>query len=114
MSKYRQDMKIEKTEKVHNGLGLIEITHVLERNDCKSVSFIHDDLIEPKAEIGEHAHLKSEEIYFVLEGTGQIILDGKPFPINAGDISVCKKNHSHGIKNLGENKMRLLVIGLKN
>jgi mannose-6-phosphate isomerase-like protein (cupin superfamily) len=64
--------------------------------------------VAPNATIGEHAHADDEEIYFVLEGRGTIILDGKRFPIGPGDLAVTSAGHSHGLVN-GPAPMRLVV-----
>lgn len=106
-------MNLDKDKNVHNGRGIIEITHMINGNESKNIRFMHDDILEPKAEIGEHKHTKSEELYFIIEGNGTLILDGESYQVKSGDISLCKKGHSHGLKNGEEKTLRLLVIGLK-
>ncbi|MCG8585533.1 MAG: cupin domain-containing protein [Pirellulales bacterium] len=42
-----------------------------------------------------HYHKKLTEIYYVLEGTGEIELDGEQFPIQAGDSVLIKPGCRH-------------------
>lgn len=98
----------------HDGEGEIEASIVFQEGDLKyAISFMHDDIIPPGTSIGEHKHADSEEIYFIIEGHGVLILDGREFPVEAGDVSICHSGHSHGIKNNGNSPLRLIVIGLK-
>jgi len=55
--------------------------------------------LAPGSSVGEHAHPTSEELYLVLEGRGQGVLDGRRFPVAAGDLFLCKAGHSHGMIN---------------
>ena len=75
-----------------------------------TIRFMHDDRLEPGATIGEHVHADTEEIYFVAEGAGTLILDGERFPIGAGDVSVVRRHHAHGLMNAPDRPMRLLVV----
>ena len=49
--------------------------------------------------VGEHSHPVTEELYLVLDGHGQGVLDGQRFPVGPGDLFVCKAGHSHGLHN---------------
>jgi uncharacterized cupin superfamily protein len=86
----------------HDGIGRIISYAVLKDGDCGlgNLCFMHDNTLEPGASIGEHSHEKgeeSEEIYFIVEGHGRMILDGKPYPVSLGCVSAVKPGHSHGI-----------------
>lgn len=77
------------------------------------VQWMHDDIFPPGASIGEHRHDGEEEIYFVVEGTGTMILDGRPFPLGPGDVSVVQSSHTHGLINSNEGAMRLIVVCIR-
>jgi len=111
MIRHKDEMREGQTESCHNGTGKIAIRQVLEKGDSQvGIRFMHDDTLEPGTTIGEHPHDGGEEIYFVVEGHGTMMLDGKPHPIGPGDISLVERGHSHGIVNSGDSPMRLLVI----
>ena len=55
-----------------------------------------------------HYHKRTAEIYYVLEGDGEIILDGKKHQISKGSIIHIPPNVVHSA--LG--KMQVLVVGI--
>lgn len=112
MFRKHSEMKKETYEKCHDGTGNVLAHWVLTSGDSKKgIQFMHDDTIEPNATIGIHPHEKDEEVYFVAEGNGVMILDGKEYPMGPGDVCVCRPGHSHGIRNSSA-PMRLIVIGI--
>lgn len=58
-----------------------------------------------------HNHPVSEEILYVLSGDGeQMIDDGTPFPVRAGDTIFVPTAVYHSTRNTGWTPMRLLAI----
>jgi oxalate decarboxylase/phosphoglucose isomerase-like protein (cupin superfamily) len=58
-----------------------------------------------------HNHPTSEEILYVLSGEGmQMLDDGEPFPVKAGDAIFVPTAMFHSTKNTGWEPMRLLAI----
>lgn len=60
--------------------------------------------------IGLHAHPTSDDINYVLSGTGKAICDGAEEALTAGVCHVCKKGSSHSIVNTGEDDLVLLTV----
>ncbi len=107
------DMQTADCEKCHDGVGITHVRFVMGEGDSDAgVRFMHDDTLDPGATIGEHPHEGSEEIYFLVEGCGVMILDGREYPMGPGDVCLCKSGHSHGLRNTSEAPMRLIVVGL--
>lgn len=52
-----------------------------------------------------HAHMDSEEFFLFLEGDGEMMIDGKWFPIKPGDFVRIAKKALHSLKNDGENRL---------
>ena len=58
-----------------------------------------------------HNHPESEEILYVLSGAGeQMLSDGEPFPVSAGDTIYVPQAAFHSTLNTGWQTMRLLAI----
>ena len=55
-----------------------------------------------------HYHKRSTELYYVLEGTGCIVLDGQEHALARGSLVHIPPGVVHGAKG----KMRVLVIGI--
>ena len=114
MFRRADEMRTQELERCHDGQGKLLCRTVLERGDSNlGIQFMHSDILEPGAIIGEHPHNASEEVYFVIEGKGMMILDGDKFPIGPGDVCLVESGHSHGIINAPGTEMRLLVICVK-
>ncbi|HAU37411.1 MAG TPA: cupin domain-containing protein, partial [Phycisphaerales bacterium] len=63
------------------------------------IKFIHDDLVEPGATIGEHEHRGDEEIYIIVSGHGTMRIDGQEHRVSAGDVCLTRSGHTHSLEN---------------
>ena len=111
MFRSQKEMKCQVFDNCHDGVGAVNCRHVIEGSDSElGFNFMHDDSVEPGASIGQHVHNGTEEIYYLLEGNGIMIMDGEEISMSKGDVSLVKSGHSHGLVNTGDLPMRLLVI----
>jgi len=63
-----------------------------------------------------HNHRINEEMFFVIEGTGDIRIGQATYPIRAGDVIACPpggKETAHQIVNTGTTELRYLAISTK-
>lgn len=110
----QKEMVAQTRTGIHEGVGNIFARQVLQGADSEmGILFLHDNLMEPGASIGNHPHTDSEEIYFVLEGHGTYYLDGEPKSMGPGDVALIKPGHSHGLVNSGSTRLRLLVLAVR-
>ncbi|GAA1153253.1 hypothetical protein GCM10009664_21500 [Kitasatospora gansuensis] len=66
--------------------------------------------LPPGGVSGEHLHTRTEEAYILLTGRGEIILDGRPHPVEAGDVVLTGLGTTHGLRNAGTEALDWLVI----
>jgi len=59
---------------------------------------------------GEHLHTRTEEVYVLLAGRGEVTLDGRPYPVAAGDAVLTGLGTRHGLRNVGDTALEWLVI----
>jgi mannose-6-phosphate isomerase-like protein (cupin superfamily) len=57
--------------------------------------------LEKGASVGYHTHKDNEEVYTIISGSGTYTDDGKDIDAKPGDVFLCRKGHSHGLKNTG-------------
>jgi len=107
-------MAHEVVEECHHGEGRLDLHVVMAGGDSDAgVLFMHDDVLEPGATIGEHPHEGMEEVYFVVDGSGTLVVDGQEYPMGSGDVSICRSGHTHGLRNGPDTPMRLIVFAVE-
>lgn len=108
----KSEKKVKKITNCHGGHGLLHCTEMLA--DYKKIGagfkYIHDNVLEPGASIGEHTHSNDEEIYVILSGSGTMKVDGKVETVGTGDVCLTRHGHSHDLTNTGKGPMTFLVI----
>src|SRR4051812_2658112 len=63
-----------------------------------------------------HSHRVQEEMFFVLEGTGEVRIGSEHFPIRSGDIIACPTGGpetAHQIVNTGKTELKYLAVSTK-
>lgn len=58
-----------------------------------------------------HRHREQEEVYFVLSGTGRMLIDGETVPLAAGDTVRVDPSSKRAIKNDGDTPLRIICAG---
>lgn len=66
--------------------------------------------IHSGSSIGLHQHTTSDDINYILSGTGEAICDGKKELLSAGCCHICKKGSEHSIINTGNGDLVMLTI----
>jgi len=60
--------------------------------------------------IGTHCHETSDDINYVLSGSGKAMCDGVEEMLTAGCCHICKKGSKHSIFNMGDDDLVLLTV----
>ena len=63
-----------------------------------------------------HNHRVNEEMFFVLQGTGEVRIGESTYPIRTGDVVACPpggKETAHQIVNTGTEELRYLAVSTK-
>ena len=63
-----------------------------------------------------HNHRVNEEMFFILEGTGELRFGGETYPVRPGDLIACPaggRERAHQILNSGDIELRYLAISTK-
>lgn len=95
----------------HGGRGLAAGATLFDGAEFKSgLRFINYTELDPGVSIGYHAHGRDEEVYVILEGGGEMTVDGETRRVGRGDVIVNPPGGSHGLKNDGDGVLRVLVF----
>jgi mannose-6-phosphate isomerase-like protein (cupin superfamily) len=98
----------------HGGAGQILFNRVLEGERLQGQwNFVDYAVLPPGSSIGIHTHGKNEELYLVLEGEGLMHRDGREFRVGPGSVVLNRPGGTHGLRNDGENALRLFVVEVR-
>ncbi|NOZ59181.1 MAG: cupin domain-containing protein [Euryarchaeota archaeon] len=64
--------------------------------------------VKPGDRTREHLHRKSEEVYYILSGEGEVYLNGKGARVEAGDAVLIPPGTRHYVVNTGEEELVIL------
>jgi quercetin dioxygenase-like cupin family protein len=65
---------------------------------------------EPGQSHALHAHAGMDKLYYVIEGDGLFLLDGRELPTRAGDVLVAPDGVPHGVRNNGPGRLLVLAV----
>ena len=98
---------IGKTEAgTHNGGGNTTGYSFFSKADSLKLTF-RKRVLRPGSAIGYHLQ-KDDEVYYIISGTGEMHMNGKSFPVKAGDAILTRPGSSHGLSQTG--KVELVII----
>ncbi len=98
-------------ESCHGGVGKVTGRELFTKEDSKcGFNFMHDTSVPVGGTIGLHKHFGNEEVYYLLEGEGEMVLDGVSYPMRPGDVSMVSGGHTHKIINVGHIPLRIIVV----
>jgi mannose-6-phosphate isomerase-like protein (cupin superfamily) len=64
--------------------------------------------LEPSEATQRHYHARSEEIYFVVKGSGTLEVDGETTTVRPGDAVLIPPGAWHELENTGTSELRIL------
>ena len=99
------DMKEITVSKMNSGTGEISAKMYVDGDGKIIPCRIHKG-----SSIGMHEHPTSDDINYVISGTGKAICDGKEEILAPGRFHICKKGSSHSIINTGDDDLVILTV----
>jgi mannose-6-phosphate isomerase-like protein (cupin superfamily) len=78
------------------------------RNSCIRHQTLAEARLAPGLSTTRHYHRKTEEIYFILEGCGQMQVAAETATVGPGDAIAIPPGASHQIANTGDSPLRFL------
>ncbi|HEX8920930.1 MAG TPA: cupin domain-containing protein, partial [Pyrinomonadaceae bacterium] len=69
-----------------------------------------EEVLPVGARVGRHHHLETEEIYYVLQGSGQMTVGEEVREVHSGDAIFIPRGHTHTLENNGQEPMIILLV----
>jgi mannose-6-phosphate isomerase-like protein (cupin superfamily) len=97
----------------HGGTGTVKYRRALDADVfLTNWAYVDHLLIPPGASEGLHRHKGVEEIYYVLNGEGQVQVNGETASIHKGDGIPIRFNEAHSFINNGAADLELMIVGI--
>lgn len=90
---------------MNNGTGMITVKMCMDTQGKVIFCTMHAG-----SSIGLHTHETSDDINYVLSGTGTAICDGQEEILTPGTCHICKRGSKHSIMNTGDADLVLLTV----
>ena len=65
---------------------------------------------EPGQSHALHAHRGTDKLYYVVQGEGVFLLEGRELPMRAGNLLVAPDGVPHGVSNTGTDRLLVLAV----
>jgi mannose-6-phosphate isomerase-like protein (cupin superfamily) len=69
-----------------------------------------EEILPPGKAVFPHYHLETEEIYYILRGAGEMIIDDERRAVAAGDCIFIPRGAIHSLENSGTEAMTILLV----
>lgn len=66
-------------------------------------------ILHPGSSIGYHLQ-EQQEIYYIMDGNGELQMNGKTIHVTTGDAILTLPGSSHGLKPAGNNDLSVLIV----
>lgn len=107
----RDEMKVTKADNLKDGIGSVKLTHITDAAGlCDKGRLFSVMELEPGCSVGSHSHENDFEIYYILEGEGEVTDDGIVGKIFPGDAMITHEGHEHSLKNIGDNVLKFIAL----
>jgi mannose-6-phosphate isomerase-like protein (cupin superfamily) len=113
--KQRSDSYVQQAREIaveqpgpHEGRGTTTAFPFFEDAEGFNIVF-RQRAMHPGSTIGEHRNDK-DEIYYVLSGRGELLLDGKRRDVGPGDAILTRNGSTHALEQRGKGDLVIIVV----
>ena len=69
-----------------------------------------EEVLPAGAAVASHHHLLTEEVYYILSGTGRMTVGSEERKVCAGDAIFIPRGYTHTLENTGSTPMTILLV----
>lgn len=104
-----QDSVVEKEGSGPHDGGGASIGYNFFNNVANYKTAFRKRILKPGSSIGYHFQ-ETDEIYYVISGTGMMVINSKNYPVKPGDAILTRTGSSHGIKPDANKQLTLIIV----
>lgn len=106
---FETDEQVKKDDVGPHGGGGKSIGHSFFDHTPDYSTAFKKRVLKPGSSIGYHMQ-KEDEIYYILEGKGEMKINGEIYPVKPGDAILTRTGSSHGITPLEGHELILIIV----
>lgn len=106
-------MKIIKADEIKETLAHNSVPRksLIKVGDSKTnLQTVNDAYLEPGKGFEPHVHSDCEEVYYFLDGNGEMVINERKIPVESGTCVLVEAGESHGLTNTGSVFLRFITI----
>lgn len=93
----------------HGGKGEYFVRTLFEGIPDCIFKYVRDLTLYPGSTVGPHLHADDEEIFFIIAGTGVMVVDDEECRVGPGSVVLTQAGSRHGLRNEGPEDLRVFV-----
>jgi mannose-6-phosphate isomerase-like protein (cupin superfamily) len=99
-------------QRAHEGIGEVRAARVVHR-DSGPLAFVDLVVVPAGVSVGRHVHGLDEELYIVVSGRGDVVVDGARHTVVPGDVVHNPPGGTHELSNPGPEELRMVVVDVR-
>lgn len=69
-----------------------------------------EEVLPAGKSVGRHYHVETEEVYYILQGTGRMTVGNEVKDVTTGDAIFIPRGSTHTLENTGQTPMTILLV----
>ena len=115
MIKRSAEQQVRERKELRGGVGTLYFHDFLLTEESFGAGHLFSKTVIPAgASIGEHRHDGEFEVYYVLEGTVEVLDGGVWQTLRRGDMHLCASGESHAVRNSSAVEAQILMLILSD
>ena len=111
---FKKNSELRREKLINGGREQGEFIHLAEKENLSDqVPFFAITTIHPDREIGYHQHRGEKEVFYILEGCGEINDNGNIVSVQVGDVVCSPVDGWHSFKNTGKGNFSFTSLIIK-
>jgi mannose-6-phosphate isomerase-like protein (cupin superfamily) len=96
----------------HGGPGEVLAARALARAEG-GLAFVDFVVVPPGVAVGRHTHGQDEELYIIIDGCAEVVVDDEQRTVRSGDVVHNRAGGTHELRNDGPDPLRMVVVDVR-